>query len=130
MEFYSETGAEMKQRLLIISALLLTPLLAQAGCGYLRTSYKVIACKPRAPGKETPYDAVSSTTTLPGLEEAAVGPLDELTCDCAYILQGSNPLCDSDREQEFSQSYPQDASAPVCPRAKSLCAGVCPQQIR
>jgi hypothetical protein len=119
----------MRQRLLI-GLFLSLPFSAHAECNYLRTSYQEVSCKPLAKDKETSGDAVSSTTTLPGLEDAPIGPMDQVTCNCQYVLSGSNPLCDSDREQEFSESYPQDASAPVCPRAKSLCATVCPKEIR
>ena len=97
-----------------------------ADCRYFRTEYKVDSCKPlpvEVPGTST------GSVDLPGLEETPVGPLDEVKCECSYSLSGGNPLCDTERVQEFSQAYPQDPAAPNCPRARSLCAELCPRQI-
>lgn len=97
-----------------------------ADCRYFRTEYSVDSCK-ALPAAAVP--ASTSTVDLPGLEETPTGPLDEVKCECSYSLSGGNPLCDTERVQEFSQAYPQDPATPNCPRARSLCAELCPRQI-
>jgi hypothetical protein len=120
----------MKHGALTALALVLLASAAHAQCIYSRTAYAVDSCRPLSSEKDT-FSVGPSTPTddLPGLEEAPTGPLDQLNCECTYILRNSNPLCDNEKTQNFSQNYPRDSVAPICPRGKSLCADLCPRQI-
>jgi len=130
MEFYFETGPRLKWIFFTILTVGSGMVSVDAACIYSRTEYKVSACVPTATIKDS-FVVQPSTPelALPGLEETPTGPLDQLVCECNYVLQGSDPLCDGEKTQEFSQLFPQDPAVPTCPRGKSLCAGLCPKKI-
>jgi hypothetical protein len=105
--------------------LLLAALPADAACRYFRTTSHPSACRVA----ETQVEPQTSTDTLPGLEEPLAGPTVEIHCVCAYTLQGSDPLCALEREEEFIQTLPEDADSPLCRRTKTLCATLCPRRL-
>jgi len=125
------------RKLFIVSFSLLFTASAYAVCPYFRTKYALISCEmlPDMAATEPvqPGVAVDSMTVdtddLPGLEETPVRPSVSIACSCDYALKGSDPLCETNRTQEFTFTEPTDSAATACRPNKSLCATRCPKTL-
>jgi len=119
-----------------VLGLLLTSF-SDAACVYTRTAYNLISCQALPEtgvtepviSTQTISSMTVSSSDLPGLEEAPVGPSIQIVCGCDYTLKGADPLCETDRVQEFTSTEGSPDPVHACRPGKSLCATRCPKQI-
>jgi hypothetical protein len=113
---------------LLMIALSLTSI-GQAQCRYFRVKYKLISCEldKMAPDK-LPGVASSNPDDLNWLDQAP-GNSVKFKCDCDYVLKGSDPLCDFDKNDEQTYTTETDNVQDTCRRGSNLCDQFCPRDL-
>ncbi len=100
-----------------------------AECNYFRVSFKKLTCGPadeKTQKEINPYQPVQDS---PELQDPVSQNLLQVTCECVYSLQGSDPRCDMDQTVEKSSVIGADDFEHTCRRGNSICHDVCPANL-
>lgn len=117
----------MKRLAAAAGLVLVMTMTSHAECRYFRVAYKLVSC---GVSPSVPIDSTTAPeTTLPGLEDDPIGASVTITCGCDYALQGSDPLCDLERTEEFTSTEGSDDPLAACRPGKTLCAVRCPKRL-
>jgi hypothetical protein len=97
-----------------------------ADCHYFRVSAKLLKCGPAEAKALDAGDAYATVTDVPELQDPSPQALEQVVCECAYSLQGSDPRCDFDQTIERSSVIGSTDLSQSCRRGPALCRDVCP----